>query len=150
MSDRYSSRNALQLGSIKNSHIANCWQRKVPEYQASSAVVSHHSDGSAETEICKHLESKNYSSSFPSSQVILPEGVKAKVPGSRGAQRESIETRKAVKVRQRLSILWLESNNRLLSTEVVQPQRLPVHQTQGTSSRGSQIHSPLPHGRYST
>ena len=64
VSDRYSSRNALQLGSIKNSHIADCWQRRVPEYQASSAVVSHHSDGSAETDICKHLESKNYTGAF--------------------------------------------------------------------------------------
>ena len=42
--------------------------------------------------------------------------MKAKVPVSRGQPCESIETRKAVKVQQRLSSLWLESNNRLLST----------------------------------
>jgi len=82
--------------------------------------------------------------------VILPEGVKAKVPVSRGAQRESIETRKAVKVQQRLSSLWLESNNRLLWSEVGQPQRLPVHQTQGTSQSQRVANTALPHGRYST
>ena len=50
---------ALQLRAVRS------------EFQASStAVVSHRSDGSAETEICKHLESsKNYRErhrSFPS------------------------------------------------------------------------------------
>jgi len=142
--DGNSSRNALQLGSIKNSHIAVCWQRKVAEYRAGSAVVSDHPHGSAQTEICKHLESKNYPGAFhlvSETPHWGAEGVKAKVPVSRG-QRESIETRKAVKVQQRLSSLWLESNNRLLSSEVGQPQRLPVHQTQGSRLRGSQIHSP--------
>lgn len=58
--------------------------------------------------------------------------MKAKVPVSRGQPCESIETRKAVKVQQRLSSLWLESNNRLLSTSSPPDPRLHTQRVANT------------------